>query len=89
MSIVKHCGSCNAEIIWLKHVETGKPAPIDWLPHPKGNIVITPEAYRIVTGEERERMLDHGIALHSNHFMTCRNAQKHRDDVKRKKQEAK
>ena len=74
MSVVpaerKQCRSCGAEVYWLRHVHTGKMAPIDAVPNPAGNIVIHLDrgTYENVPKDEREAQRD---GLHTNHFQTC------------------
>lgn len=69
----KTCRSCGAEVVWLKHVRTGKPAPIDAVPNPAGNIVIHLDrgTYENVPADERDTQRDW---LHTNHFQTCASA---------------
>lgn len=69
----KRCRSCGAEIYWLKHVRTGKMAPIDAPPNPAGNIVIHLDhgTYENRPADEREAQADW---LHTNHFQTCPSA---------------
>ncbi len=66
----KTCRSCGAEVVWLKHVRTGKPAPIDAVPNAAGNIVIHLDrgTYENVPADEREAQREW---LHTNHFSTC------------------
>lgn len=66
----KHCRSCGSAIYWLRHVHTGKMAPIDAEPDPAGNIVIHLDrgTYEQVSAEERERQREW---LHTNHFQSC------------------
>lgn len=71
MSIqVSQCGSCGAEIYWLKHPITGKPAPIEVATSDQGNVVVnlTRGDYDLVRAEER---YIHTGFLHYNHFAIC------------------
>lgn len=66
----QYCRSCGAAIVWLKHVQTGKLAPIDKWPSAEGDCVINLEAgtYAKLTKEDRAAYHDW---LHINHFATC------------------
>jgi hypothetical protein len=69
MTDPRPCSTCKAPVFDLKHSRTGKLAPIDAEPNPKGNIMINHEegTYVIVsqvTVGER----------HMNHWATCRDA---------------
>lgn len=71
MSIqVNQCGSCGAEIYWLKHPITRRPAPIEVATSDNGNIVVnlTRGDYDLVRAEDRHL---HKGFLHLNHFATC------------------
>jgi len=61
-------------------------APIDILPDLKGNIVPDLKAgtYRVVMGEERERLVSQGVSLHLNHWATCPVAQAERERKRRR-----
>lgn len=67
------CRSCGAEIVWRVNAATGRPAPIDPLPDPDGNIVLEANGrYRVLsaaedaTGAPRRR--------YTSHFATCPSA---------------
>jgi hypothetical protein len=65
------CRSCNAPVLWLRHEETGKTAPIDAAQdRERGNILINMDAgtYHIVPASGRDAERDW---LHTNHFATC------------------
>lgn len=65
---VQHCRSCRAEILWLKHGKTGKPAPIDAKPVPTGGNIrvdLAAGTYEIVPKAARTG------PLRTNHFTTC------------------
>ena len=80
---VKRCRSCDAEVYWLKHEKTGKPAPINVAGDPQGNITVSLSAgtYRVESKarleemraeiEEREAGAPWPHVLHTNHFQTC------------------
>ena len=74
------CRSCGAEIVWLKHHETGKANPIDREPHANGNIVpnFSQGIYRMATGNELEMARLYGKKVYISHFVTCPNAAEHR-----------
>lgn len=69
------CRSCHAPVIWLEHVSTGKPAPIDAEPvGAAGNILVdlAVGTYRVTSvGDDRQGAIDRGEPLHTNHFATC------------------
>lgn len=67
---IQQCRSCGAPVIWLQHIKTGKPAPIDAEPSPVGNIYIG-ATYMIVPAGRRG---EYPGQLHTNHFMTCPHA---------------
>ena len=72
------CRSCGAEVFWLKHEKTGKPAPINVGGDLQGNITVSlaDGTYR-VEGRERLSEIRAGILpeiLHTNHFQTCSSA---------------
>ena len=71
-----NCKDCGKEILWLKHKDTGKAAPIEAEKVLKGNIVISERSgqYRIVNGEEYEKAVVKEIPLHISHFARCPNA---------------
>lgn len=73
MTGIEHCRSCGAAIMWLEHVNSGKPAPIDAEPvGAAGNIIVTGDTYRITkVGADRQDAIDRGVPLHKNHFATC------------------
>ncbi len=77
MSKLSNCRSCGASIIWARHHASGKAAPIDSVPSPNGNIALDQHSdhYRILTGEDRATSTE---PLHTNHFVTCPNAAKHK-----------
>ena len=77
------CRSCDAEIVWARHITTHRPAPID-VPDPAdpeqkfGNVLLlhNPE-----TGDDRYMIdLEPGDETNrtTNHFATCPNAKDHR-----------
>jgi hypothetical protein len=69
------CRSCQAPVMWLENVATGKPAPIDIEPTPDGNIVILDEGrYNVLARSERAEAAAEGYPLHTNHFATCAQA---------------
>jgi hypothetical protein len=66
---------CDGVILWLTHVGTGRMAPIDADPSPKGNIAIDLERgqYTVLSGEQLEEVRGRGEELRVNHFYTCEN----------------
>lgn len=70
---VEACRSCQAPIRWCKHVNTGRPAPIDAAPADEGNIVLYGSTYAVVT---RATTPEPG-PFYLNHFVTCPHAAQH------------
>lgn len=70
MTTIQRCTACNARLVYLAHVRTGKIAPIEVDPSEDGNIVFdTDGRYRMLKkGEETTR------ARRKNHFSTCPDA---------------
>lgn len=65
------CQKCQTEIAWLRHKETGKPAPIEVNPSQNGNILVKNGQYRIATPEEVEKARQINKPLFLNHFASC------------------
>lgn len=67
------CRSCRALIYWLRHPVTRKLAPIDYEPSPKGNVALNEadDTYMILTGPSLDDARAEGMALRTNHFVTC------------------
>lgn len=60
---------CGAQIIFRHHVKTGKPAPIESVPSPHGNIRILPQGqYEVLSGEPLAQATE---PLYINHYATC------------------
>jgi hypothetical protein len=66
------CHSCNAPIRFVLLAPSGKRMPIDWEPHPEGNVMVLEDGKVVV--------LSKGLAstaranhedLHRSHFATC------------------
>ena len=64
------CGSCGADIIWVKTV-AGNWQPLDAEPNPKGNIVLIDGFAHVLKGELFEPMIDPGKERYLSHFATC------------------
>ena len=64
------CGSCGEPIYWLKHVRSGKPAPIEIKTSANGNILVDVShgTYGMALPAEKVAYPEH---LHLNHFATC------------------
>jgi hypothetical protein len=67
------CRSCQAPVLWLENLTTGKRAPIDAEGTEIGNIVVNRAAgtYRVISGKERDEAIHSAASLHTNHFATC------------------
>lgn len=63
-----YCRNCNAEIMWLEHVKTGKRAPIDTVADRSGNIIVSlgDGKYRLATENDDPRE-----ERFTNHLGTC------------------
>jgi hypothetical protein len=57
----------------LPHVRTGKMAPIDVKPDPRGNVVIDyqAETYGVLGKAVRQDARNQGLELHMAHHLTC------------------
>ena len=65
------CRSCQAEILWLANLTTGRRAPIDAQPVPDGNIVVRGGHYQVLAGQQRQDAIGRGVPLHTSHFVGC------------------
>lgn len=73
MKIAK-CRSCGADIVWATNERSGKPAPIDAEPDPRGNI----ELWDMPDGTTAYSMPHQsGWPRYVNHFATCPYARQH------------
>lgn len=70
------CGSCKALIFWRLHTGTGKPAPLDHVPNPAGNVVLVGAEHYAVLGKADARPDDQ--LRYTNHFATCVSHAQHR-----------
>ena len=74
------CRSCTAPIIWASTVK-GKVMPVDFDPHPNGNILLHPRDGRGPVAEVvpvgQDGLLA-GEQLRHSHFTTCPQADEHR-----------
>lgn len=66
-----YCQKCNTEVIWLRHKDTNKPAPIEAAPNENGNIFTHGKLYRLATAEEIAKAKAIGKPLYLNHFASC------------------
>lgn len=65
------CQKCKKEVLWLKHKDTNKPAPIEAEPSENGNIFVHGKLYRLATAEEIIKAKEIGKPLYLNHFASC------------------
>lgn len=72
----KRCRTCGRAIYWCKHVESGKAAPIDAQPNPKGNCIIYADGTYSVL--HKSDVSPAPGRLHTNHFQTCPQAAQHK-----------
>ena len=76
---VKHCGTCNAEIVWARMVASGKANPLDRKPVANGNVVLLRRDGDHLVGEVRptdEPPSD--VPRYVSHFATCPQRKQHR-----------
>jgi hypothetical protein len=73
---VTRCRSCQAPIVWVTHVLTGKTAPLDALAVPDGNCVYYPldNTYRVIKKGDQILPPEEEARRHTNHFQTCKDA---------------
>lgn len=62
------CARCGAQVYWATNRSTGKVAPIDAEPDPKGNVILHDDWTYSVLGKNGN--LDDG-PTRMNHFVTC------------------
>lgn len=79
------CRSCHAPVMWAKNDKTNKPAPLDDLPSPEGNIVLLAVVdstgdpiYHVLTKKDRAERAHEGRQKYTSHFSTCPNRVQHR-----------
>ncbi len=78
------CSACPALVYWAKNDKTWKPAPIDAVNDPAGNIITfhrgesREKYYRVIGENERRGFAVAGTPMHTNHFATCPNAKQFR-----------
>lgn len=66
------CKYCPTEIVWARHPDTGKPAPIEDEATDDGNIRLHDDGtYTVLAGERLTHARETGEHLHLNHFATC------------------
>lgn len=84
-SVYAACRWCGFEVMWLRHPDTGRLAPIDVDPVPDGNVIVHRDAggrllgtYGVVRKDEQALFdatkavdLDARPTLHLNHWATC------------------
>jgi hypothetical protein len=74
---VEHCrrAGCGARILWLGNNNTHNPAPIDAEPSDNGNIRVDRPGgiYEVLSPDRAAAHRVAGVALHVNHFYTCKN----------------
>lgn len=69
---VSTCKGCGARIIWMISDLTGKAAPINATPNPKGNIVFVQGEKRLEYHVLRSgEVVPEGRSAYTNHFQTC------------------
>ena len=68
---VQSCQACGGLVFWLEHVVTGKRAPINADPDPRGNIVLelTNFGWRYRVLRKNETAPEDGLWM--SHFVTC------------------
>lgn len=72
---IERCRSanCGAEVIWLRHVHTGRYAPIDAHPVPNGDVVVIEDdgTYAVLSRPAREKARKLLSDLYLQHHKTC------------------
>lgn len=72
------CSGCGATVFWRANASTGKQAPVDARPDPKGNVVIDSGAYKVLTKAEMSALdiiaqdkNQRQTVRYNLHFATC------------------
>ena len=78
------CRSCHAPVLWAVSARTLKAIPLDWDPHPEGNVRLdwvgdrgTPQATTL-TDSELEEARRVGETLRRSHWVSCPDAERFR-----------
>lgn len=71
------CGSCGAEIIFVRSAKTGNYNPLDAEPVPGGNIAIIDGVFHVIGDDLFSQTVPAGERFQW-HVVTCPNAQKYR-----------
>lgn len=76
------CRSCKAEVIWAD-TASGRRMPVDATPNPAGNVVLVDQGVQspplaLVVHTEQQQAEAPPESLHTSHFATCPNADRHR-----------
>lgn len=77
------CRSCAAPILWRKTTNADKPCPVDVEPSPEGTVLLLGQGRcTVLTKAQAELRRENGEALHTAHWATCPNADRHRAAAK-------
>jgi hypothetical protein len=65
--------ACAAMVLWLRHPQSGRLAPVDANPAPNGNIVVdlAQREYSVLAGDRLTAARRAGTELRLNHWVTC------------------
>jgi len=73
------CRTCQAPVLWARHMVSDRPMPIDLESVPQGNIrLLDNDRYQVLAGDRLARARTQGENLHLSHFVTCPNSRSHR-----------
>lgn len=70
MATEQKCRTCGAPVVFLRHIRTGKVAPIETTPSPDGDVAVGAQ-YMIVPALQRDAYRARGELLYKNHYATC------------------
>lgn len=80
-TLPSECRSCKDPIVWVEWPKTGKRMPIDALPVPDGDVVVThrKSENKLIAEKFHPARHEKGRKRYVSHFTTCPNAKQHRD----------
>lgn len=68
----RQCERCGVEVVFLRHLRTGKLAPIEALPNRSGSFTVEWEALTYATFFGLKQLKEN---YYQNHYVTCPQAQ--------------
>ncbi|HEY5987161.1 MAG TPA: hypothetical protein VIV12_12425 [Streptosporangiaceae bacterium] len=71
--VMQQCPTCRGPVIWLSHIQTHQPAPIDAVAVADGNVEIdeAQRTYHVLSVQAAELAHAAGVKLHTRHALTC------------------